>query len=228
MSNPFVRALKQSSYSEGLTELTLFYRKCVPQTVGAFMGCENSPNLNRFPPLAANVPWRGGVSFGVAEHRSNVIAAENKREGAIDISNDNSWQILGPCSDQKIAIEMTRLTKIYNNIRRHGYLLRQGDDFIGADILLDGPKITFYVTDGQHRLAALAAAGWEQVPVRILRIVQKRRIQKWPGVIDGSFSRSEALQIFDNLVDGKSPACTLNWIASCPPSPVENNILGDK
>lgn len=227
MTNPFVRALK-GSYAEGIDQLKIFYSQCMPRTLGSFMGCDKSSNLSRLPPLAANVPWRGGVSLGVAVKRVKVIAEENKREGVTDGHTDKSWQICGPCSEQKVRIEMARLTKVYNSISRRGYLLRQGDDFIGADILLDGSNITIYVTDGQHRLAALAAAGWEQVPLRILRIVQKRTIREWPGVIDGSFTQIEAQQIFDNLVDGKSPACTLKWLASCQPSSVVKNILGDK
>ncbi len=53
--------------------------------------------------------------------------------------------------------------------------------------------------DQSWRVAASSAFGYDRLPIRVHRIVVRDHAPHWPGVLDGEYSRSEALALFDRL-----------------------------
>lgn len=111
---------------------------------------------------------------------------------------------------------LKRLTKIYDSIKVNGYNPRIEknikDTFPSGQVLLSDSKGEetpfFLLKSGHHRLAALAALGYETVPIcfrpGMPPVVREEEVEHWPQVKNKSVSKDEALLIFHCLLNGKN------------------------
>lgn len=114
----------------------------------------------------------------------------------------------GPNTDEFGKEEFKRLIRTYEKLKKesyhpeiyidgfpNGYMLRNEDDY------------RFVISEGQHRLPALAALGYEKIlckfnpEPRYMRITDIADIKKWPHVKNGTFSRNLAKQLFDKYFE---------------------------
>lgn len=71
--------------------------------------------------------------------------------------------------------------------------------------LLRGDDYRFVVAEGQHRIACLAALGYDIIRCRFSqkpeypRIVVFRDVKNWPQVANGVYSKTLALKIFERF-----------------------------
>lgn len=71
---------------------------------------------------------------------------------------------------------------------------------------------------GHHRIAALAALGYVEAPIRIkmksaMGIVRRSEVDAWPHVRRGYFTREQALAVFDRLLSGQQPEALLRALS---------------
>ncbi len=112
----------------------------------------------------------------------------------------------GPNTDEFGAAEFGRLANLYDLLEMQGYHPELfSDGYITGYLLVKGDDYRFVVTEGQHRVACLAALGYERIKVRFSqkqeypRIVDFTEVKKWPQVINGAYSQNLALKIFERF-----------------------------
>ena len=104
--------------------------------------------------------------------------------------------------------ELSRLKINYENLKFFGYLPEMfADGYITGYLLLKGNDYRFVITEGQHRIAALAALGYNEIVCRLdqrderPQIVEFKDIRNWPQVANGVFNRPLAEKIFNRYFD---------------------------
>ena len=112
----------------------------------------------------------------------------------------------GPNTDEFGEAEFKRLVPLYNILKEQGYHPELfADGYISGYLLVKGDDYRFVVTEGQHRMAVLAALGYEKIRCRFSNqpqyphVVLWEDVKKWPQVANGVYSRNLALKIFERF-----------------------------
>lgn len=112
----------------------------------------------------------------------------------------------GPNTEKFGAAEFGRLLPLYEILKKESYHPELFfDGYISGYMLVKGDDYRFVVTEGQHRVACLAALGYEKIRCRFTqqpqypRVVVWRDVKKWPQVANGAFGINLALKIFDRF-----------------------------
>lgn len=138
-------------------------------------------------------------------------------------SNDaklRRYHMIKPRERPAADAHFKRLTRLFDSIRKHGYLpetysdrsLRHG--FIRGCLLKDGDACRFVILGGQHRLAVLSVLGYKMVPVifdyHMLHtppVVDIDSLEYWPVIRRGLYDTSAAYRVFARFFrDKKSPS----------------------
>lgn len=112
----------------------------------------------------------------------------------------------GPNSFEFGSAEFGRLIHLYDLLKMQGYHPELfADGYVTGYLLVKGDDYRFVVTEGQHRVACLAALGYERIKVRFSqkpeypRVVVFEDVKKWAQVANGSYSQNLALRVFERF-----------------------------
>jgi hypothetical protein len=144
--HPFVEALETGSAA-----LRRFYGGYQPSNLAAAYGLVRQGRLGEtLPPW--EIPW--------------VMLRERlPPKGEHGLAPKHGFALYGPVSEEKIALEMSRLERVAASIAKRGYdPSRQGG--IQGHFLAKGDQLVFFVKGGKHRTAALVQGGSTHVPCR--------------------------------------------------------------
>ncbi|MGM0396445.1 MAG: hypothetical protein ACQEP4_05255 [Bacillota bacterium] len=137
-------------------------------------------------------PWRNPANPPLKERRF-----ETRRGG-----NHN----IGPNTQDFGRAEFKRLTRAYDILREAGYNPDFFvDGYITGYLLIKNADYRFIASEGQHRIAALAALGFEEFLCRFdlkpwtNETVFYNQASKWPQVKAGIFTVSVAKMCFDHF-----------------------------
>lgn len=177
-----------------------FYEQYQPENALALLGISDisSSNLQSFPAYASVLPWDHATPEQEARAKIKSVREENVGAGA-DIGIEDGWAWSGPVSAQKLSVEATRLLGVFRSIQKNGYQRSNGaDGDISASLLIGNDmRIVWQSRVGQHRAMSLAALNYEEIPVRVTRIVKRDNVETWANVVNGVFSKAQALAVFD-------------------------------
>lgn len=107
---------------------------------------------------------------------------------------------------ERARSQISRVGRVYESIRDKGFNEPQLQTevhkrFICVAQLRHGDQLRFIVLSGQHRVAALAALDYDEVPVILspffAPIVDRSFVEQWAIVRHGTLSRASALALFD-------------------------------
>lgn len=114
----------------------------------------------------------------------------------------------GPNTDEFGNNELERLVSLYTYLEKHDYHPEMfADGYISGYLLVKHNDYRFVVTEGQHRIACLAALGYEKISCRFTqrdlypKIVDYKDIKKWPQVENKVYSRNQARKVFNRFFD---------------------------
>lgn len=221
--HPFVRAASAAlKFERGRSvrlnvirqQLADFYETVQPQSALTLTGLQRDSvtPLGSAPPWAVVMPWE---KFSLNEWRSAVTAStckENARAGR-PLSISSGWAWCGPVSPSKLEVEARRLLIVLESIERRGYRrsnLSTGD-VVGVALATENGHWCWQASTGQHRISVLAALGWNNLPLRLTRVVRREDAELWPNVRSGLYTRPEAEQVFDTVMAGSLPDVTIAW-----------------
>jgi len=222
--SPFVHALREwgsgevESYADSL--LKTFYERYQPATAADMYGIEDAEGhmFSTLPPASAPLPWRTHPPAELAMLRMKQIAKDNRDHGIrLDASAGDPF--FGPVSSRKGQLEYGRLTGVYESIRSVGFKVDpSGLLNIRVVALVDGEIWRWLVVSaGQHRLAALAALGYEEAIVQLQindglgGVILKEHCAQFPLVRKGVVDAPQMRRLFERLLQGKSPPCADAW-----------------
>ncbi len=192
--------------------LQIYYDHFQPANLARLLGldADHSSPLSRMSPYTyAFFPWDGIPNINKSRDARKVISLENKSQG-VRLSSKTGWQLCGPVSGKKGELEFRRLSNILESIQMNGYnRSNDSDGDVAGQVLVRDKKCIIIITQGHHRIAALAALGYENVPVRIgskpVPIVFRTDVKLWPAVRSGMMSEKQALCLFDRVFEGRQP-----------------------
>jgi len=175
-------------YSRGVEEFRSFYRIHNPRNQFERIFIYNvvpAPRLNTQRLTFQRSPWSSADWYDPGENR---LGPEHGHQG---------W---GPVSEEKILLEIDRLTHVQKSISEWGYHPDQFDGHIWGVFLIDDTispvRKKFLVTSGYHRAAFLVHSEWSHIPValdpRRNSEIKVSAMHAWPGVEDGSFTPEQA------------------------------------
>ncbi|MBL37766.1 MAG: hypothetical protein CMP07_05090 [Xanthomonadales bacterium] len=182
--HPFVRAI-----NGGRAELAAFYAGFQPRNIA---------QMYRLP--------QGEVGAGLAPWELPwLLRRRRPSRGEKGLGREHGTSYYGPCTDAKIDLEARRLAGIVESVRTRGYRQRSPHAHIAGHLMQSGDRVRFFVRGGKHRAAALAALGFEHVPVRMRdtwpRVVSRDHASHWPLVSGGEMGASLARDMFDRYFE---------------------------
>jgi len=211
--SPFVRTLL--AYEQGRcrtyqdSPLRRFYEIWQPANLAETLLIDPSQagaELLALPPIPWLVPWSGGADWDrwIGKTRTQ-IARRTRRLGDAYALN----RFCGPVSERYGEMRLAGLIKVYRSIREVGY---SPTSHIRANLLVRDGECRALISDGNHRTAALAAAGFDTVPVWVAgrdkygpAVIWRGDAASWPAVRSGLFSHEQAVTVFDRVFDANAP-----------------------
>ena len=185
--HPFRRGL-----AEGAPALRAFYDGFQPRDLAGMYGLDMVDETGAGLPVW-EYPWR-------------LYDPRKPPRGEKGLSAKHGVAHYGPCSDRKVAQEISRLNKALAGIKQHGYDPDRFGDIEGQ-LITDGERVAFLIMGGKHRAAVLAHIGETHVPVRLragrMPLVDTRTAENWPLVANGEVSRKLACAIAGVYLDGR-------------------------
>jgi hypothetical protein len=197
--------------------LRAFYERWRPANAAEVLGLGRSSSaatLMKAPPHCyPALPWSSSSVEELALKMPQWIKEENSRHGtALDAGHGHTF--FGPLSESKWNMEFVRIKSISLAVSSRGFERSNGaDGDILGFVMIRGGEWVLNAVEGQHRLAALAALGWSEIPIRIPyrrwshpNLVYRSDVASWPNVRNGLFSERDALDVFDRIFDGRQPS----------------------
>ncbi len=215
--SPFVTTLL--AYEQGRcrtygdSPLRRFYESWQPANLAEAFAIDPSrasKELLALPPLPWMLPWNGGADWDRWINKAKAQIARRTRRLGEAYALSRFW---GPVSERYGELRLANLVKVYRSIRVDGY---NPVSHIRANLLVRHGECRVLISDGNHRAAALAAAGFDRIPVWVAgrdkygpAVIWRGDSSSWPAVGSGIFSHEQAVAIFDRVFDANSPA--LGW-----------------
>lgn len=203
--HPFVAAAREY-LEEGPREypgsvLEKFYDEWQPANGrDALIGATLGPVvLARYPALMMHAPWLNASPDERLAGIERIIKSENRQYGGADMSEMAGYGLQGPVSREKGHLEYQRLISVLESIQKYGYDRSRGD--VTVQVLKRGDEFRFRVVHGHHRMAALAALGYEAIPAIPRMVVDASEVEHWPQVYRGVWTSEEALAYFNHHFD---------------------------
>lgn len=203
--SPFVSTIinyqKNRSINYSTSPLKQYYETYLPGNAAEVLRLNGNKTLSGIPPFGYILPWDNQNFDQAIKIRQKVALYENKKEGSrLDITAGHTD--FGPVSDQKGEIEFKRLIRVTEQIQEFGYkeepYLEDGG-IRGYFLIGTGNDWCFNIKSGKHRAYALAALGYDSIPVvidsELLSIIRTIDIDFWPQVRGSIFSPEEALHL---------------------------------
>jgi hypothetical protein len=219
--NPFIEALKiysnnECEYSGSILEH--YYRSFCPSSMKSVLNSDNL-SLSKYHPMATVLPW--GIAtpeeklpkICVDQNAKQLLSSEAKKLGLSEKDN-YGWQFFGPVSDSLGLLEYQRLISVFNSIKDDGYLPEQ-HGYIHGQFLVSEDNWVWVNIGGKHRFASLAALDFKKIPVALSSrssalYIRRIDVDYWPNVKNGLFSKADALNIFDHIMNGNTYTSLIN------------------
>lgn len=199
-----------------------FYNNFQPKNAAEMMGIsfEQPHELEIHPPISAILPWEKHSPIEIGNMLRKINRSEANQYKAKNKPNPNDSPISGPVSDAKIELEFIRFIKTFQSLKKRGLVVNpEGIENIEATVLRKNQNNRFYITNGQHRAAALSALSSETITIQLNNSgcggkVDITESKYWPQVVNGRLDVAVAEQIFNRIFEAKQPLAYIQRRAS--------------
>lgn len=213
--NPFISALKKSESVRGTEQkkeiitqvIQGYYEANQPESACDWFNLSQSdaPELQQTEPWAAPMPWSDSSVPSMRKNMVRWLHKDHKKAG-VELHINHGFTYYGPVTEKKLTIETDRLLKIYQSI--HKFQFNRSDshdgDIIGTAFISKTGEWRWNVSSGHHQSIALAALGYDSVPLRVKRLVYENEASYWPNVLSGLYSKEGALKLFNTIFHGST------------------------
>lgn len=195
-----------------LEVLSVYYTSVLLKSAGELALASKTSALHDFPVWSIVMPWENKNLAEWKEHVENSVVSENSVENST-AGIEKGWAWIGPVHDDKLHIEANRLTRVLQSVQTYGYKRNDGDDgdIIAHILINEQNEWVWQSIAAQHRASVLSALGWEKIPIRVTKVIRRQDADFWPNVLNGTFTKSEALAFFDMIFDGRFSHITTRW-----------------
>lgn len=208
---------KNNLHSAILEMINIYKNKVNIKNLSIFYGLEDEKNtkLNNFPIWANVLPWEN-ISF--ANRLINFpksVKADRKKNGFFIKSNDPDI-IMKEDQKNSLPSHINQYVNLINSINKIGFVSDHQNNYIETEFLVKGDEFCWKPRgEGNHRVTVAASLGYKNIKSIVTNIVRYDELNYWPNVVNGTFKKTEAEQIFNRYFYAKPPEFNKNWILYC-------------
>lgn len=193
-----------------------YYKRVRPANAADWLdlGFDKDHSLQKMPPWASVFPWRARSVESYKQAYEKAAIEENKSVGMEGKDIHDGWLFCGPVTEEKIKIEAVRIANVLKSINKHGYQRsneKDGDARATALVNEEG-EWRWLLTAGNHRASAASALGFKAIPLRVNLVICRSQVNYWPHVVNGLYTKKQALQFFDRIFTGGYPLVANPWV----------------
>ena len=192
-----LKAYESQGKEAARTILQGYFTYLQPVNVAQYLKLPVRKEWHQGPPLSYVYPWEDMLPQVKMDFRIRLMRDESVKNG-LEWQESDGWKGFGPVSDRLIDMELGRLTRTYDSIKRHGIDERHGHVF--GTLFCAGNVQMVQPRRGWHRVAICMMVGLESIPIMFDRrnvVVRLEEAESWPNVRRGLFSLDEAVKVFD-------------------------------
>jgi len=165
-----------------------------------------------YPWWASVYPWDNRTFDDKLKYYPGEVK-KNRLSNGMEILSDNPHEIMDNLLENSLFSHAKQYTQLVEEIKNNGYKYDEDYNHISAEIFVHNGKFCWKVgLDGNHRIAVLAALGYETIPVHITKIIRLEELNYWPNVKLSYFNEKQAANIFHNIFDAKPSTIHDKWI----------------
>jgi hypothetical protein len=152
-----------------------------------------------YPLYSIAFPW-DSHTYDTFKDNYLEMVLENRREHLSDkkqvITKDYVY------SNEFVASHLNQFNKLLRSIQSNGFNTHQ--DRPRVLILKEGNRWKWMMSgQGNHRAYLLSMLKYEKLPCEIVKVVDKKDVEKWSNVKNGIYTKDHALEIFDLIFSGR-------------------------
>jgi hypothetical protein len=170
-------------------------------TAADIVHLSGNSKLNKYPAWAVVMPWE---KISIEEKFEIYPESFYKNRSTKELSFENSSRlsiIETMYSSKSLESKVNQMQKLYKSIKCHG--LKKNSNLPKINILIKEKEWRWFMGDaGNHRAYICACFGFKFFESRVSSIINKEEVNRWPNVINGTYSVEEAESIFDSYFDG--------------------------
>ena len=188
------------------SSLERYYASWQPRdALEALIGAADGPGtLKDYAPYLMLAPWLDTTLADRQAWIEKTLRWESQASAAGPLGPADGHGLQGPVSPAKGQAEYARLAEVLESITRHGFDRTRGE--IAAQLLKRDGEVRYRIVHGHHRAAALAASGYDKIPVEPSQIIDVDEVASWPHVRSGFWAASAAAAYFHHHFDFDSAA----------------------
>ena len=170
-------------------------------TAADIVHLRNNAKLKKYPAWAVVMPWE---KLSIEEKFDSYPDIFYKNRSSKDLTFEDSSRlsiIETMYSKKSLESKVNQMKKLFKSIKCHG--LKKNTSLPKINILIDANEWRWFMGDaGNHRSYICSCFDFELFESRVSSIINKREVNSWPNVINGTYSVKEAESIFDSYFDG--------------------------
>lgn len=188
------------------SSLERYYVSWQPRdALAALIGAAGGPGiLKDYPPYLMLAPWLDTTLVDRQAWIEKTLRWESPAAAAGPLTPADGHGLQGPVSPAKGEAEYARLVDVLASVARHGFDRTRGE--IAAQLLKRDGDVRYRIVHGHHRAAALAALGYDEIPVEPSQLIDVDEVASWPHVRSGLWAASAAAAYFHHHFDFDSAA----------------------
>lgn len=166
------------------------------------VGLKNNVNLKNYPAWAIVMPWEKlSIEDKFAKYPETFY--ENRLTKGFVFENKKRASIIKMMYTSEFAENrVNQMRELYKRIKRNGYFERDSN-LPKINILIKDFEWRWFMGDGgNHRSYILSCLNHDYFTARINSIIDKSQVSDWHNVRNGTYSVSDAEDIFDSYFDG--------------------------
>ena len=169
-------------------------------------------NFKSYPWWASVYPWDTRTLENQLKYHPDEVK-KNRLINGMKILSDNSDEIMDNHLEKSLFSHAKQYAQLTEEIKKNGFKYDEDYNHISAEIFVHNHKFCWKVgRDGNHRVAVLAALGFQTIPVQITKIIRLEELKYWPNVKRSNFNEKQASNIFYNIFDAKPSKIHDKWI----------------
>ena len=207
--NPKVFLSAWNAHQEWMADLNL----------AQFLGLPSKSALSRLPSWCASYPW---ATIGPREMKRWLpkrLAKIRRKSGFRIPASWGGKKIMAFEAKISGQVQLAQFQKLLTSVETNGFSeARNLEDPLNVDLLRRGEDECWVIHSGFHRTCVATAIGMAEIPAEVRLVVDRSQVNAWPQVKSGSFTVSEALNVFDALFSAQPLLRTKSLLQSLWPS----------
>ena len=198
--------------------MILSYKKIIKvENIYTLLGLKKIENhkLNTCPIWALVLPWE---NISIEQKLLNFpksVKVDRAKNGFLIKSNDPE-EIMKEDQDNSLPSHIRQYLSLINSIKKKGYVPDCKKSYIETELLLKGNEFCWKPSgEGNHRATVVASLGYKTIKSVITKVIRFEDLEYWPNVINGTYNKNEAEQIFNRFFEANPPDFNKDWILYC-------------